>query len=83
MLCWRAGTETDIDEVLQTPTVFSNVSKGQLAPTEDVKKAFGTEDALEVCKRILQKGELQVREPGSVYALQLLILDSNPKRNSR
>jgi len=62
VLCWRAGTETDIDEVLQTQTVFSNVSKGQLAPNEEVKRAFGTEDTLEICKKILHKGELQVSE---------------------
>ena len=57
----RSGNETDLDEVLQTETVFSNVSKGQLAATEDVKTAFGADKtALDVCKLILEKGELQV-----------------------
>ena len=60
VLSYRAGTETDLDEVLQTQTVFANVSKGQLAASEDVKKAFGSEDSVEVCKLILEKGELQV-----------------------
>lgn len=41
--------EKDIDEVLQSHSVFSNVSKGQLAKKEDLKAAFGTEDALQCC----------------------------------
>lgn len=54
--------EKDIDEVLQTQTVFVNVSKGQLAKKEDLVKCFGTEDHLKVCLEILNKGELQVSE---------------------
>lgn len=57
-----AHSEKDIDEVLQTHSVFSNVSKGQFAKKEDLKKAFGTEDVTAVCKEILGKGELQVSE---------------------
>ena len=30
---YRAGHETDLDNVLQIPNVFLNVSKGQVAPT--------------------------------------------------
>lgn len=41
--------EKDIDEVLQSHSVFSNVSKGQLAKKEDLKAAFGTEDTLQCC----------------------------------
>ena len=29
---WRAGVETDLDEVLQVRAVFRNVSKGVLSP---------------------------------------------------
>ncbi|CAB3401974.1 unnamed protein product [Caenorhabditis bovis] len=59
---WRNKTEKDIDEVLQTHTVFSNVSKGQLAKKEELVAAFGTEDQLEICKIILEKGDLQVSD---------------------
>jgi len=52
--------EKDIDEVLQTHTVFTNVSKGQVAKKEDLANAFGKDDQTEVCKEILDKGELQV-----------------------
>lgn len=57
---WRTGIEKDIDEVLQSQTVFSNVSKGQVAKTDDLKRAFDTVDMLEACLKILAKGDLQV-----------------------
>jgi hypothetical protein len=41
---YRSGVETDLDNVLQTATIFVNVSKGQLASKEDVEKAFNTAD---------------------------------------
>lgn len=59
---WRNKVETDIDEVLQTHTVFTNVSKGQSAKADDLKRIFGVEDQTEVCKLILTKGDLQVSE---------------------
>ena len=40
VLSWRQGIEKDIDEVLQSHTVFLNVSKGQVAKKEDLVKAF-------------------------------------------
>lgn len=47
--------EKDIDEVLQSHTVYSNVSKGVLAKSKDLMAAFKTDDqtkiCLEVCKR--------------------------------
>jgi len=52
--------EKDIDEVLQTHTVFINVSKGQVAKKEDLTNAFGKDDMTAVCMEILEKGELQV-----------------------
>lgn len=42
--------------------MFTNVSKGQLAKKDEILAAFGTEDQLEVCKLILDKGELQVSD---------------------
>lgn len=54
--------EKDIDEVLQTHTVFSNVSKGQAAKKEDLISAFNTDDHTKICLEILEKGELQVSD---------------------
>jgi ribosome maturation protein SDO1 len=62
VVSWRTKVEKDIDEVLQTHTVFANVSKGQAAKREDLMKSFGTEDHTTICKEILEKGELQISE---------------------
>ncbi|GFS31008.1 sequence-specific DNA binding transcription factor [Actinidia rufa] len=60
VLSWRAGVEKDLDEVLQSQIVYSNVSKGVLAKSKDLLAAFGTDDQTKVCLEILGKGELQV-----------------------
>ncbi|EEC07186.1 ribosome maturation protein SBDS [Ixodes scapularis] len=62
VVAWRSDVEKDIDEVLQTHTVYTNVSKGQAAKKEDLIKCFGSEDQTKICKEILSKGELQVSE---------------------
>lgn len=53
--------EKDVDEVLQTTTVFENVSKGVFAKEATLKEVFGTTDQMKICLEILAKGELQVR----------------------
>ena len=70
VLNWRNRIETDLDEVLQIDTVFTNVSKGMLASSKDLLEAFGTSDQKIVCSEILDKGELQVRGT-IIYALPL------------
>lgn len=62
VLSWRAGNEADLDEVLQTDRVFSNVSKGILANSKDMQAAFKTDDASKIVLEILRQGELQVSE---------------------
>ncbi|TKY88075.1 hypothetical protein EX895_003171 [Sporisorium graminicola] len=57
---WRTGVETDLDEVVQIENVFVNVSKGQVAPSDDLQKAFGTTEIPKILQEILKKGELQV-----------------------
>ncbi|KJZ79013.1 hypothetical protein HIM_01786 [Hirsutella minnesotensis 3608] len=61
VLEWRSGIETDLDNVLQIPNVFLNVSKGQTAPKEELEKAFGKgRPTNDIVLEILKKGELQV-----------------------
>lgn len=60
VLSWRSSVEKDLDEVLQSQTVYSNVSKGVLAKSKDLVAAFGTDDQTKICLEILDKGELQV-----------------------
>ncbi|XP_017590766.1 PREDICTED: ribosome maturation protein SBDS [Corvus brachyrhynchos] len=67
--------EKDLDEVLQTHTVFVNVSKGQVAKKEDLVQAFGTDDQTEICKMILSKGELQVSDKERHTQLEQMFRD--------
>lgn len=60
VLSWRSGVEKDLDEVLQSHTVYTNVGKGVLAKSKDLVTAFGMDDQTKICLEILEKGELQV-----------------------
>lgn len=63
VLEWRSGAEKDLDNVLQIPNVFVNVSKGEVARTDDLKKAFGKDMKMDdVILEILNKGDIQVGE---------------------
>nr|CAD7412928.1 unnamed protein product [Timema poppensis] len=75
VVSWRNKAEKDIDEVLQTHTVFINVSKGQVAKKEDLVKAFGIDDQTDICKEILAKGELQVSDKERHTQLDSLFKD--------
>jgi ribosome maturation protein SDO1 len=57
---WRKKITTDLDEVLQTPTIFTNVGKGVIAKKAELTKAFGTSDQEKIINAILDKGEIQV-----------------------
>ncbi|KAI0564720.1 Ribosome maturation protein SBDS [Gracilaria domingensis] len=67
VVSWRQGNEKDLDDVLQTTSIFSNVSKGILAKNKDLKDAFKTDNAQEIVLEILRKGELQVSERERQY----------------
>ena len=74
-MSWRNKEEVDLDEVLQTHTVFNNVSKGQVAKKADLVKAYGTEDDEKIVLEILAKGQLQVSK---VIALAVACLQNLP-----
>jgi len=54
--------EKDLDEVLQISNVFVNVSKGEVAKSNDLQKSFGTDDRNTIAREILGKGEVQVSD---------------------
>jgi ribosome maturation protein SDO1 len=63
VLEWRTGVEKNLDNVLQIPNVFINVSKGQQAAKSDLVKAFGPNvNVDDIVLEILNKGDLQVGE---------------------
>ena len=45
-------SETDLDDVLQINNVFTNVSKGEVAKHDDLKKAFGEMDIDDIVKEV-------------------------------
>jgi ribosome maturation protein SDO1 len=70
---YRQGTETDLSEVLQTTTVFTNVSKGQFAKSSLLQECFGTSDEEEVCRFILEKGEVQISDQERAVQLESML----------
>ena len=46
------NSETDLDEVLQSPTIFLNVSKGIQANAKQLEHAFGTNDNEKIIKMV-------------------------------
>lgn len=75
VLEWRSGVEKDLDNVVQTESIFINVSKGQLAKQDDLLKAFKTSDQSLILEEILRKGELQVGEKEREAVLSNLTRD--------
>lgn len=69
---WRNGVETNLDDVLQISNVFVNVSKGEVAKSQDLQKSFGTVERDDVVKEILKKGEVQVGEKEREHDLSAL-----------
>ena len=67
---YRAGNESDLDNVLQVNNVFLNVSKGRVAPNDELKKAFPGMSREEVVLEILKKGEIQVGEKERTQELE-------------
>jgi len=50
------ASETSLDDVLQISNVFINVSKGEVAKSNDLQKAFGTSSVDDVVKEVMQDG---------------------------
>jgi len=75
VLSWRNKVEKDLDEVLQIPRVFLNVSKGVAAKKDELMKAFGTDDEQQIIIQILEKGELQISEKERQIQLDLTFKD--------
>lgn len=53
VISWRNKVDTDLDDVLQSHTVFVNVSKGQVAKKEDLMAVFGIEDQTKICLEVI------------------------------
>ena len=59
-LDYRMGKTSAMSEVLAGETIFSDANKGTKASEENLRKVFGTTDALKIAETILTKGTLQL-----------------------
>jgi len=50
----------EISEVLVAEEIYTDVEKGEKASLQDLKNGFGTENILDIAKKILNDGELQL-----------------------
>ncbi|CRH04028.1 conserved Plasmodium protein, unknown function [Plasmodium relictum] len=57
---WRDGVELNIDDVLQSHLIFTNISKGEIAKKSELNSCFNSDNNYEICKTILEKGTLQI-----------------------
>ncbi len=56
----REGKDVNIHDVLQSEEIFSDAKKSELAKEADIQQTFNTVDPLEVAKKIIRKGEVQL-----------------------
>src|SRR3989344_1671720 len=57
-LDFKTGKKIDIEDVLATNNIFSDIKKGEHAA--NLNSVFGTEDVYEISKKIINKGEIQL-----------------------
>jgi ribosome maturation protein SDO1 len=57
---FKEGEDISIEDSLAIDTVFKDYSKGDKASEEKMNKIFGTSDTIEVSKRILMDGTIQL-----------------------
>lgn len=65
---FKSGADTDIDNIVQTRDIYTNINKGELAPRAKIQKAWpkydlkNSEDVDKILAEFLRKGEYQVGE---------------------
>ena len=59
-LDYKLGKIKDINQILVSDEIYSDVGKGTRASSDKLLKAFKTEDVLSIAEKILQKGVLNL-----------------------
>ncbi|MDY6865318.1 MAG: ribosome assembly factor SBDS [Halobacteriota archaeon] len=59
-LAFKKGEGIDIEDVLAVEDVFEDAHKGDRVPEEDLLRAFKTTDVLEIAKKIILNGDIQL-----------------------
>ncbi|CAJ37253.1 ribosome assembly factor SBDS [Methanocella arvoryzae] len=56
----KRGAPIKIEDILAVEDVFSNASRGDRVPEEDLVKAFGTTAVFEIARKIITEGEINL-----------------------
>ncbi|MEM4257415.1 MAG: ribosome assembly factor SBDS [Candidatus Diapherotrites archaeon] len=56
----KHGKAVDFDELLAIDSVFKDAHKGEVKSEESLKKVFGTTNVVEIAKKIILSGEVQL-----------------------
>lgn len=59
---FRKEKPSDVSEALHSQDVFKDANRGELANENELKDYFKTDNKLEICKRILFEGEIQLSQ---------------------
>ena len=70
---FKKGKSVSLDEVLVTEEIFTDAKKGTRASEVELKRLFGTDNKLEVCKLIIKNGEVP-------FTVDMLRKDAEQKR---
>ena len=54
------GKDVPLTDLIRSQEIFSDSRKGQLASTERLRQIFGTSDSLDIIRKILAEGEIQL-----------------------
>ncbi|EAX96105.1 hypothetical protein TVAG_014970 [Trichomonas vaginalis G3] len=72
---WRNGLEKDIDEVVQSHSIFSNVDRGMLAKQSEVLETLEVDDMEKALRLILDQGKLKLAEKERKLVIENLTKD--------
>lgn len=56
----KKGAGVKVEDIMAVEDVFSNASRGDRVPEEDLIRAFGTTNVFEIARRIILEGEINL-----------------------
>ena len=59
VVAYKEGEAIDIEELVQSPNIFSDMKKGLKASDEDIQEVFSDTKGMQRVKKILDEGEIQ------------------------
>ena len=59
-IAFKNGKKIDIEDIVKSEKVFSDVKKGLRSSEQELMKVFSTDDFMTVAKQILEQGEIQL-----------------------